>query len=169
MKKITTSRLTLAAVIAALYAGLTLALTPIAFGPLQFRAAEALTLLPLYFPESIPGLFVGCVIANAVGVALGAAGPWDILIGSLATLAAAIITSRVKNRFLAALPPVILNALLVGPMLAMLFTERAAWSAAIPYQMLTVGLGEAAVVYLLGVPLSYVIERSLPALQKRLR
>ena len=166
MKKITTSRLTLAAVIAAFYAGLTLVLTPISFGPLQLRAAEALAILPFYFPESIPGLFVGCVIANAVGVSLGVSGPWDILIGSFATLAAALVTAKMKNRFLAALPPVVFNALLVGPMLALLFTEKAAWGAAIPYHILTVGAGEAIALYLLGIPLSYVIERMLPTIRK---
>ena len=169
MKKITTSRLTFAAVIAALYAGLTLVLTPISFGPLQFRAAEALTILPFYFPESIPGLFIGCVIANAVGVSLGVAGPWDVLIGSCATLFAALLTSRMKNRFPAALPPVILNAILVGPMLGMLFTDRAAWAASVPYYLLTVGAGEAVVLGLLGIPLSYIVERMLPTLRKHIK
>lgn len=115
-------RLAESGVIAALYAALSLCLAPLSFGPIQLRAAEALTLLPVLTPAAVPGLAVGCAIANAVGVALGAnvAGALDILLGTLATAVAALLTRwlrryRVKGfALLAAVPPVLCNALLVG-------------------------------------------------------
>ena len=81
-------RIALAAVTAALYAGLTMALAPISFGVVQFRVAEALTLLPFIMPEAVPGLFVGCLLANF----LGGFGIIDVVFGSAATLAAACLT-----------------------------------------------------------------------------
>ena len=83
----TTRRLARAGIIAALYALLTIFLQPFSFGIWQFRASEALTVLPAIFPEAIPALFVGCLIANIVGN-----GIWDIFIGSFATLIAATLT-----------------------------------------------------------------------------
>ncbi len=136
--------LCLSAVTAALYAALTLLLQPISFGTMQFRVSEALTLLPALFPQTIPGLTLGCFLANL----LGGYGPWDQLIGTLATLLAACLTWRLRrNVWLAAIPPVLCNALMVGGMLSVLLSAPF-WLTA-----LTVGLGEAAVVYLLGVPL----------------
>ena len=93
-----------AALIAALYAALTLALYPISYGPVQFRVSEALTLLPVFMPEAIPGLFVGCLLANLIGSAT----IWDIVFGSLATLIAAVLTYATRrNRYIAAAWPVI--------------------------------------------------------------
>ena len=84
----TTRRLARAGIIAALYALLTVFLQPFSFGIWKFRASEALTVLPaILFPEAIPALFVGCLIANVVGN-----GIWDIFIGSFATLIAATLT-----------------------------------------------------------------------------
>ena len=88
-----------AGVIAALYVALNYLLQPFSFGILQFRVSEALTVLPLLFPEAIPALFVGCVISNLIGN-----GIYDIIIGSLATLIAAVgtyLTGRfIKNKAL---------------------------------------------------------------------
>ena len=93
MKKLNT--LTLAAMIAACYVVVTVALAPISFGEVQFRISEALTILPLFTPAAIPGLFIGCLIGNALG---GAVLP-DIIFGSLATLLGAIGTYFVGQSF----------------------------------------------------------------------
>ena len=104
-----------AALVGAIYAVLTLALYPISFGAVQFRLSEALTLLPLLIPEAIPGLFVGCIVANLLSPNIVVL---DVVFGSLATLIAAVLTSRVKSVWLAPLPPVICNALIVGAVIA---------------------------------------------------
>ncbi|MBX6377579.1 MAG: QueT transporter family protein [Clostridia bacterium] len=139
-----------AGLIAALYAAVTLALAPVSFGPLQFRAAEALTTLPILFPEAIPGLFVGCLVANL----LGGLGPWDVFGGSAVTLLAAVVTYRFRRSFLAFLSPVLLNGLLVSAYLAPLFH--------LPYLQTALALtgSEATVVFLLGYPLIQVLRRS---------
>ncbi len=142
--------LALGSAVAAVYAVLTYVLAPISYGPVQFRVAEALTLLPILIPQAIPGLFVGCLLANLLG-GFGAA---DIIFGSLATLAAAIWTySLRKNRYVAALPPVIVNAVVVGIMLHLVagFDLFAA--------MGYVALGQAGAVYLLGLPLLKAMEK----------
>lgn len=141
---LTTKNLCFSAVVAALYAGLTLLFQPVSFGAVQFRVSEALTLLPVLFPQAIPGLTIGCLIANLVGSAT----PWDVVFGTLATLAAAIATYRLRpNIWLAALAPVLANGVVVG--LVLHFTL------ALPLvpTMLTVALGEVVVVYALGVPM----------------
>ena len=87
------------AVIAALYTTLCVALAPISFGQMQIRVAEALTLLPLFTPNGIWGVTVGCILSNTFGLFLGTniLGPWDILFGSLATLIAACLTRILKK------------------------------------------------------------------------
>ena len=74
--------ITQAAVIAALYTVLVIIFNYCSFGPIQFRIAEALTILPYFTPAAIPGLFVGCLLSNI----LGGAAIWDIIFGSIATL-----------------------------------------------------------------------------------
>lgn len=151
-------RLTLAAVIAAAYAGLTLLLPIPQYGPVQFRVAEAMTLLPFLFPEAIPGLAVGCFLANL----LGSPFVLDWIFGTLATLLAALWTRRMPNVYLAALPPVVCNAVIVGAEIAW-FTvqDGGAFWPAYGLNALTVGLGELAVCYLLGVPLARLMEKSM--------
>lgn len=108
--------------IAAVYCVLTVALPFMTFGQLQCRIAEALTILPVLTPAAVPGLTVGCLLSNAIGLAMGAntAGAWDILIGTLATGLAAVLTRLLRNvrvkdmPVLATLPPVLLNAVFVG-------------------------------------------------------
>lgn len=115
-------RLAEAGLIAAMYAALTLAVPAASFGLMQFRVAELLTILPVYTPAAIPGLAVGCAVSNLVGLGTGAnpAGAWDILFGPLATLAAALLSYRLRGwrvkglPLLATLPPVLLNAVVVG-------------------------------------------------------
>ena len=141
------------AAIAGLYAALTLALLPISFGAggaFQFRAAEALTLLPVLSPAAVPGLFVGCLLANCL---CGAPLP-DIVFGSLATLLAALLTRKAqKNLYLAALMPVLCNTAVVGAMLS------AVYGLPLPYACLTVMPGEAAACFLLGIPLCRGLNR----------
>lgn len=161
-----TSKLAIAGIVAAAYAALTLALTPISFGSVQFRVSEALCVLPFFFPETVWGLFVGCFIANLAGLGIGATGPWDLLIGPAATLLAAIATRHMKNRWLAPLPPVIFNGLMVGPMLALLFTARSTWLYTILLNILSVAFGELIVCYLLGIPLLFAIEKNAYLKQK---
>lgn len=117
MKKLLTTRsICLAAVIAALYAALTLLLAPISYGDWQCRVSEALTVLPILVPQAIPGLFVGCILSNLLGPS---AGVLDIVFGSLATLIAAIGTWFFrKNKWIAAACPVISNGLIVGAVLS---------------------------------------------------
>ncbi|MDR1741695.1 MAG: QueT transporter family protein [Synergistaceae bacterium] len=136
-------------VIAALYAALTVVLAPISYGPVQFRISEALTLLPFYVPEAVPGLFVGCAIANFFGVG----GVWDVVFGSLATLVSALLTRRMPTLPLAAVPPVLINALVVGAVLHAVLS--------VPFwgTCLYVGLGEAVVCFGLGIPLMRALKR----------
>lgn len=138
------------AVIAALYAALTLALYPISFGAVQFRVSEALTLLPIVMPEAIPGLFVGCLVSNLIGSAT----PWDIIFGSLATLIAAILTYATRrNKLLAAFWPVLCNTVIVGLVLALTLDLP------VFLTMGEVGLGELAVVYTVGMAMLAALKR----------
>lgn len=114
MRKFTTRDLTMAAVVAALYAALTLALPGPSYGFAQLRVAEALTVLPFLFPCTAPGLLVGCLVANL----LSPYGAVDIICGTAATGLAAFLTLKMPNRWLAPLPPVLCNGVIVGAMLA---------------------------------------------------
>lgn len=98
-----------AGLIAAIYVVLTVFLGELGYGPLQFRVSEALTILPLYELSAIPGLFIGCFLANI----FGGYGLPDIVFGSLTTLAAAYLTSKMPNKYLAVLPPILLNAFII--------------------------------------------------------
>lgn len=144
--------LTRAAVIAALYAALTLLLAPISYGAMQVRVSEGLTLLPVLFPEAAPALFVGCLLANLLG---GSALP-DIVLGSLTTLVAALLTRRLRgNRMLAALPPVVLNGLIVGALVHLLYTPEIPMALC----MLYVAVGEAIACYVVGFLVLAAVKR----------
>lgn len=147
MKNVKT--LTVSALIAAMYCALTLALPFMTFGPIQCRLSEALTILPVFTPAAVPGLIVGCLISNTVGLATGAnvAGVWDILIGTIATGAAALCTRGLRNvkwgrlPVLATLPPVLFNALLVGGELTWVLYGGLYWDI-LTMNILWVGLGQ---------------------------
>ncbi len=150
MKLFTTKRLVRSALIAALYAALTLLLAPISFGPLQFRVSEALCILPILLPEAVPGLFVGCLLANLMGGAV-----WqDVVFGSLASLVAALITYALRKRpLLATAPPVIVNAVVIGLVISL--TQH------LPL-FLTMGevfIGQMGACYVLGIPLLLMLKR----------
>ena len=155
-----TRRLALAGLIAAVYAAATLLLPIPQYGGVQFRVAEAMTVLPFLFPEAIPGLAVGCFLANL----LGSPFVLDWIFGTLATLLAALWTRRMPNVYLAALPPVVCNAVIVGAEIAW-FTvqDGGAFWPAYGFNALTVGLGELAACYVLGVPLAKLLGKSLGA------
>ena len=145
--------LTQAAVIAAIYVVLTIIFAPFSFGEVQVRISEALTILPFFTPAAIPGLFVGCIIASLFGGAI----PADIIFGSIATLLGALGTYalRKKSRFLAPLPPIIANTLIVPWVL------RYAYGAPdlIIYMIGTVGIGEILAVGVLGNTLLAALDR----------
>ena len=145
--------LTQAAMIAALYVVMTFVFAPISFGEVQIRIAEMLTVLPIFTPAAVPGLFVGCLIGNITG---GAMLP-DVIFGSIATLvgAAGTYCLRNTNRFFAVLPPIVANLLIVP------FVLRYAYGVVlpIPFLMLTVGIGEVVSCGVLGNCLITVLNR----------
>jgi uncharacterized membrane protein len=142
--------ITRVAVIAALYAAVTLLLAPISYGALQFRVSEALTLLPILTPAGVLGLTVGCLIANL----LGSATILDIVFGTVATLLAARLTRQLRDKpVLAALPPVVVNAIIVGAVLSYAF------SLPLFLTIGQVGLGQLGACYVLGLPLFYALRR----------
>lgn len=151
--RISTRDLARAAVIAAVYAALSWvsSLFGLTFGPIQLRLSEALCTLPRYERRTaVPGLIVGCLITNL----LSPYGLLDLVVGTFATALAAVWSAHCRTDRGAALPPVVCNVLLVGAMLAWESTGfTAAFPALFAYNALTVGLGEAAVCLLLGVPL----------------
>lgn len=132
------------AVIAALYVVLTLVFAPISFGPVQVRIAEALAILPLFTPAAVPGLFVGCLIANFMGEGV----IWDVIFGSLATLIGAWGGYKLRaNRWLVPVPTIISNTLIIP------FVLRYAYGVvdmAIPLLMLSIFAGEVIGCYILG-------------------
>ncbi|NLW22367.1 MAG: QueT transporter family protein [Tissierellia bacterium] len=112
-----TKFLTKASLIAGIYLVLILIQIPmgsLTFGPIQLRIAEGLTLLPLVETAAIPGLFVGCLVSNLILTSFSAFGLVDIIGGSLVTLLAAYLTSKMPNRVLGALPPILLNGFIVS-------------------------------------------------------
>lgn len=160
--KHSTRYLTRAAIIAAVYALLTVIFQPISFGAVQFRASEAITLLPVLFPEAVSGLFVGCLMANLLG-----GGIWyDVALGSIATLLAGLCARKFHSRpLLAAAMPVVFNGLIVGPVVYFAYVRPGGtpinW--ALLYSSIgTVALGEAVVCYVPGL-LMLKLMRRLPA------
>lgn len=144
--------LTQAAIIAALYAALTIVIMPASYGVMQFRVSEALTVLPAFTPAAIPGLFIGCMVANLVSPV----GVVDVVIGSTATLIAAVASYKLRDhKLLVPLPPVIANAVMVGMELYYYYNVNFS----LPACMFWVGLGEAGACYLIGYPLMLALER----------
>lgn len=158
-----TKKLTRCALIAAVYVALTMISNALnlAFGPIQLRFSEALTVLPLLFPEASWGLFIGCLLSNV----LSPYGPLDLIVGSAATLLAALLTARCHKKWSAALPPVVCNAILVGALIAWEQAgTAAAFAPAFAYNALTVGAGEVVACYALGLPLLGMLEKRVKKL-----
>lgn len=149
-------RLTRGAIIAALYTVLCYILRPISYGNIQFRVSEALTILPLFFPEAIVGLTVGCFLANLFGN-----GILDLVLGPLATLLAALLTYGIGKLIrkdwikvsLAIIPPVLINAIVVP------FTFLALSEMKELYfiSMIEVFLGQLGVLVILGISLYFTM------------
>lgn len=152
-----TKKLTTCAVIAAAYATLSLILAPISYGNIQVRVAEALTILPFIAPYTTWGLFVGCLLANLLSPA--GINPLDVVFGSLATMSAGLLTARIKNRWLAPLPPVLVNAVVVGGVLAYTLAPDAFWPSFGLFG-LEVGAGQLLACYIGGLLLLRVMEKS---------
>lgn len=168
-------------IIAALYAALTLLtmtlLGGLAFGPVQLRISEVVCVLALFTAEAIPGLAIGCVLANLIGIALngsGALGLLDVVGGSVATFLGAWWCWRMRSRVgIALLGPVIANAVIVAAYLPLILAAAGFYT--IPFTdisliqsyplmylfgVITIGLGEAVVIYGLGWPLQAALRRT---------
>lgn len=109
--------LVFSAIIAAIYAAVTISLAPISYGPIQFRLSEMLVLLAFINRKYIPGLVLGCLLANLYSQL----GVMDIVFGTLATYISVELVSRTKNLLLASLWPVVVNGVIIGLMLNVLF------------------------------------------------
>ena len=160
MRKTVTKLVARAGVIAALYFVLTMAVLPVASGAIQFRVSEALTLLPLVFPEAIPALFVGCILANLVSGCV----VYDVIFGSVVTLLAACLTYAAGRIFkktwlkiaVGGIFPVLLNAFLLP--LIWLFCYKSL-EYAYMIQVLFLLAGQGVSVYLLGTFLMLPVMR----------
>ena len=146
MKKTNVKGITYASIIAALYVVLTFIANSLglASGAIQIRISEALTILPVFTPAAIPGLFIGCLISNIItgGVI------WDVIFGSIATLIGAIGTYALrKHKWLAPIPPILANVIIVPFVLVYAYGA----TEALPYLMLTVGIGEIISAGVLGI------------------
>ena len=144
------------AMIAAIYVALTMLFAPISFGPVQFRISEALCILPFFTPAAVPGLAVGCLLAN---IFCGAMMP-DIIFGTLATLIGAAGSYALrKNKWLVCVPPILSNTIIVPWVLRYAYGS----TDLIPYAMLTVGIGEILAIGVLGNILLVTLERHYKA------
>ncbi len=152
--------LTEAAAIAAIYTVLVVVFQPISFGPIQFRIAEALTILPFFTPAAIPGVAIGCFLSAF----LTGADVLDMIFGSLATLIAALLTYKLRNhKFLVPIPPIVCNALIIPWVLRYAYDIPDA----IPFMMLTVGVGEILAVGILGMILLFALDKVRHVLFKK--
>lgn len=156
MPKNRSRRLTLAAFIAAVYAVLTVCLPVPQYGAVQIRIAEAMTVLPILIPEAVPGLIVGCFIAN-----LFSPFALDILFGTAATAIAAFMTRKIGKRSLAPVPPIVCNALIVGFEIAWLETGMGEtfWQM-FAFNALFIAIGEALSCCVLGMILLKALENN---------
>ena len=165
-KLFTAKRLCRAGVIAALYAVLTYIFAPFAFGPFQIRPAEALCILPLFFPEAIPAVWIGCMLSNL-------ASPfflWDVFIGGLVTLFAAFGTYLVGRFFkkdsfkilFGGLFPILLNTLIIPLIIVFLSGDLGKTGGGIIYLSTAfwIFLSECIWVYGLGTPLYFFMKKA---------
>ena len=157
--RLSTRGLALGGMTAAIYVVLTVVFQPISFGAIQFRIAEVMTLMPILSPYAVPGLFVGCLLANWLG-----GGIWfDVALGSVASLLAAICTRKFRERIpLAAIFPTLFNGLIVGPVVYFAYVRAPGDPVSVPtliFNMATVALGELVVCYALGLPMIYGLKK----------
>lgn len=167
MKSKSTIYIVQAAVIAALYATLTILqnilLPGTASMAVQFRVSEILTILAVFTPAAIPGLTIGCIIANISS--LSALGPYDMIFGSLASLIAAVLMYLLRNKRLFSLPvlsalmPAVINGIFVGFEIEFFFVDGGFHFSDFLLQGGLVALGELGVLFVLGLPFAKIIEK----------
>lgn len=167
MKTKSTVYIVQAAVIAALYAALTILQNTLLPGTasmaVQFRVAEVLTILAVFTPAAIPGLTIGCVIANISS--LSVLGPYDLIFGSIASLLAAVLMYLLRSKRLFKLPvasalmPALANGIIVGFEIEFFFVEGGFHFGDFLFQGGCVALGELGVLFVLGLPLARLIEK----------
>ena len=161
-------QIVLLAMIAALYTALSLVLAPFSFGNIQVRIAEALTLLPIILPSSVWAITLGCFLTNLIGVLTGVniLGILDVIVGTLVTLIAALLTKKLaKYRynsypFISTIPPIILNALVIG--LELTFVLNPLKNFSLPFFILMfveVFMGQFISIFILGLPLIHQLEK----------
>ena len=155
MKKLTTRQIALNGVIAGLYAAITILTASFAYGNIQFRIADALCVLVVLDPSLTIGLTLGCLIANIFSTVSAL----DIVIGTAGTLLGCLLAAKVRKDWLVPVPVILANAVLVGAMLAYVLTPGALLQGFL-INGGEVLLGEAAVLYALGVPLLIFFRKS---------
>lgn len=156
MKRITTRQIALNGIVAALYAGLTILIAPLSYGNIQCRISECLCLLVCIEPSLTVGLTLGCLIANLFSTV----SVLDIFIGTSATLIGCLLTTHIRKAWLAPLPTILSNAILVGAMLAWVYGgENVFWKSFVIFGA-EVAAGEAVALYVLGVPLLLAMRKT---------
>ena len=153
-------------IVAAVYATTTIVLAPISFGAIQCRVSEALTLLAMLSPDAIIAVTLGCAISNVVSVMMGASiiGWIDVVVGTIATFFAAVITYQFRNArlknipIISALAPVIFNGMFIGMELAYVLAPESFYAMTWVFG-LEVAIGEAIACFVLGVPLALRLEK----------
>lgn len=149
-------------IVAALYVVFTAPFANIAYGPIQVRIAEVMTVFPIFSGGMIPGVTLGCFIANLINP--GNLGPVDIIGGSLATLIAGILSFIIgkKNKWLGLIPPIVVNGIIVGGYLPFLLVDPGSTVTfeAVIISMLSVAGSEAVLLLVLGIPLILAIEKT---------
>lgn len=161
MRQISVKKLALWAVMAALYAAITLLTASFAFGPVQFRLADAMCVLCCFAPHMTAGVTLGCFLANL----FSSVSALDMVVGTAATLVACLWMTRCRRAVCMVLPNVLANGILVGAMLAWVYTPGAFWQGFL-LNGLQVAAGELAVMVVLGVPLFVYIRRSTRLLRQ---
>lgn len=152
MKKRNVLFISQAAMIAAIYVVMVFAFQPISFSAIQFRFAEALTILPFFTPAAIPGVTIGCLLGNL----LSGADVLDIVFGTLATLIGALGSYAVRrNKYLVPIPPIVANAIIIPWVLRFAYFE----TSSIPFMMATVGIGQVISCGILGLMLLFALDR----------
>ena len=148
-------RLTLNAIVAALYAAITIATAPLSYGLMQFRLSEALVVLCWFEPSLAMGITMGCFLANLFSTVTAL----DLVIGTLATGLACLWTIRCRQTWFIPLPNVLVNAVIVGGMLAfVLFPDSLLMGFVLAF--VQVGFGELVVMYGLGLPLLLFLKKT---------